>query len=90
MWWDERQRHQAAGSIRAASQSGADALLTFGVAALQQARLPDLHVEGFVLLVLLVVDYFHPDGFTEEGRRKRRKRKQGEEREGERKKTAEG
>lgn len=56
------------------------ALLTFAVVALHQARLPDLNVEGFVLLVLLVVDYFHLDGFTEEvggrggkGREKRRK-----------------
>lgn len=40
--------------------------LTFGVVALHQARLPDLYVEGFVLLVLLIVDYFHLDGFTEE------------------------
>lgn len=45
---------------------GFSALLTFGVVALHQARLPDLYVEGFVLLVLLVVDYFHLDGFTEE------------------------
>lgn len=40
--------------------------LTFGVVALHQARLSDLYVEGFVLLVLLIVDYFHLDGFTEE------------------------
>jgi len=39
--------------------------LTFGVAALHQARLSDLHVEGLVLLVLLVVDYSHLDDFTE-------------------------
>lgn len=40
--------------------------LTFGVVALHQARLPDLYVEGFVFLVLLIVDYFHLDDFTEE------------------------
>lgn len=39
--------------------------LTF-VVALHQVRLSDLYVEGFVLLVLFVVDYFHLDGFTEE------------------------
>lgn len=39
--------------------------LTF-VVALQQVRLSDLYVEGFVLLVLFVVDDFHLDGFTEE------------------------
>lgn len=59
--------------------------LTFGVVALHQARLSDLYVEGFVLLVLLIVDYFHLDGFTEEeeegggrkrgGRRKKRSQK---------------
>lgn len=59
---------------------------TFGVIALHQARLSDLYVEGFVLLILLVVDYFHLDGFTEEeeeergeeskegGRKKRRQK----------------
>lgn len=70
----------------AASATLSDALLTFGVVALHQARLPDLNVEGFVLLVLLVVNYFHLDGFTEVGgrggkgeekwRRERRKRQQ--------------
>lgn len=40
--------------------------LTFGVVALHQARFPDLYVEGFVLLILLVINYFHVDGFTEE------------------------
>lgn len=40
--------------------------LTFGVIALQQARLPNLYVECFVLLILLVVNYFHLDGFAEE------------------------
>lgn len=39
--------------------------LTF-VVALHQVRLSDLYVEGFVLLVLFVVDYLHLDGFTEE------------------------
>lgn len=39
--------------------------LTF-VVALHQVRLSDLYVEGFVLLVLLIVDYFHLDDFTEE------------------------
>lgn len=39
--------------------------LTF-VVALYQGRLSDLYVEGFVLLVLLIVDYFHLDDFTEE------------------------
>lgn len=39
--------------------------LTF-VVALHQVRISDLYVEGFVLLVLFVVDYFHLDGFTEE------------------------
>lgn len=37
--------------------------LTF-VVALHQVRLADLYVEGFVLLILFVVDYFHLDGFT--------------------------
>lgn len=40
--------------------------LTF-VVALHQVRLSDLYVEGFVLLVLFIVDYFHLDGFTGEG-----------------------
>lgn len=40
--------------------------LTFGVIALHQARLPNLYVERFVLLILLVVNYFHLDGFAEE------------------------
>lgn len=48
----------------AAAATLSDDLLTFSVVALQQARLPDLNVEGFVLLVLLVVNYFHLDGFT--------------------------
>lgn len=39
--------------------------LTF-VVALHQVRLSDLYVEGFVLLVLLIVNYSHLDGFTEE------------------------
>lgn len=39
--------------------------LTF-VVALHQVRLSDLYVEGFVLLVLFIVDYFHLDGFAEE------------------------
>lgn len=44
--------------------------LTFGVIALDQLRFPNLNVEGFVLLVLLVVNYSHLDGFTEEEGRK--------------------
>ena len=65
-------------------------LLTFGVAAVHQARLSDLDVEGFVLLVLLVVDYSHLDDFTEEeeeeeeeeqkGKRKREEEKKSEDR----------
>lgn len=39
--------------------------LTF-VVALHQVRLSNLYVEGFVLLVLFIVDYFHLDGFAEE------------------------
>lgn len=39
--------------------------LTF-VVALHQVRLSDLYVEGFVLLILFIVDYFHLDGFAEE------------------------
>lgn len=54
--------------------------LTFGVFALNQVRIPDLNVEGFVLLVLLVVNYFHFDGFTEEGRRKENKERAEEKR----------
>lgn len=57
--------------------------LTFGVVALHQARLSNLYVEGFVLLVLLVVNYFHLDGFTEEVAEegKGREKKQREEKE---------
>lgn len=62
---------------------GTSPVLTFGVVALHQARLSDLHVEGFVLLVLLVVDDFHLDGFAEEEGRGRgggkEKRRRGEE-----------
>lgn len=70
----------------------ADALLTFGVVALHKPRLPDLYVEGFVLLVLLVVDYFHLDGFTEEvgggrGGKKRGGKREKTEIKGKRKKT---
>lgn len=49
--------------------------LTF-VVALHQVRLSDLYVEGFVLLVLFVVDYFHLDGFTEEEEDQSRNRKE--------------
>lgn len=61
--------------------------LTFGIIALHQARLPNLYIEGFVLLVLLVVNYFHLDGFTEGGggggrKDKRKKGKKGKKREG--------
>lgn len=57
--------------------------LTFGVIALHQVRFPNLNVEGFVLLVLLVINYFHLDGFTEEGGRKggRKERKENKKRE---------
>lgn len=55
--------------------------LTF-VVALHQVRLSDLYVEGFVLLVLLIVDYFHLDGFTEEAGREGRKVEEEEEEEG--------
>lgn len=50
--------------------------LTFGVVALHQARLSNLYVEGFVLLVLLIVNYFHLDGFTEEVEEEGRGRKE--------------
>lgn len=59
--------------------------LTFGVIALHEARLPNLNVEGFVLLILLVINYFHLDDFTgRKGRGKekverRRKRRQNDE-----------
>lgn len=53
--------------------------LTFGVIALHQARLSDLYVEGFVLLILLIVDYFHLDGFTEEEEGEGEKRGEGRE-----------
>lgn len=39
--------------------------LTF-VVALHQVRLSNLYVEGFVLLILFIVDYFHLDRFAEE------------------------
>lgn len=66
-------------------------LPTFGVVAFHQARFSDLYVEGFVLLILLVVNYFHVDGFTEEegkaeekggggGKKKRSKEKSEEKR----------
>ena len=72
----------AADSLRWRGVTRLTTFLTFGVVALHQARLPDLYVEGFVLLVLLVVDNPHLDGFTgeeqeeeeEEEERKRRKR----------------
>lgn len=52
-------------SRRCHSAMTTSGFLTF-VVALHQVRLSDLYVEGFVLLVLLIVDYFHLDGFTEE------------------------
>lgn len=54
--------------------------LTFGVIALHQARLSNLYVEGFVLLVLFVVNYFHLDGFTEEEEGQGKKREGGKKR----------
>lgn len=56
--------------------------LTCCAVALHQARLSNLNVEGFVLLVLLVIDYFHLDGFTGREEKERGRKEKGGRREG--------
>lgn len=77
-----REHAATAGTVAdtAGSRGSPPPFLTFAVVALHQTRLSDLYVEGFVLLVLLVVDHFHLDGFAEEAEEEGRK--EGKEEEG--------